>query len=700
MNIKASPGGLDALMTPKSIAVVGASRNRRKWGRRVLENLVDAGFEGQIYGVNPAAREVDSTSNVRFVPTLDYIDDSVDVAFLALPAQLVPEAALECIRNDVRAMVITSSGFSEVGARGDERQKSLLRAADSSMCRIIGPNSYGFYASGSAVNLTPQANIPPGRVALLSQSGNVAIALAAYASDLGFGYSHCIGLGNQADVGVGELLCYLSGDPSCDVIACYIEGIGPSQGRALTAGLEACRGAGKPVVVLRGGRSAAGSYGVGSHTGSLASSERSWHAVFSEYGVTVTNSTDEMAYALKCISDIPTTAGRVMIMTNGGGDSILAADAAADAGLSLAVPTSETRDELEPLIPADAPRTPSGNPVTLDTAGGVDDDPELIARCARVVAKDPNVDLIVIGGLFGGHQHLRDRELVTARALVQISQACPIALQSAYSDTHEEPLEILKAANIPVFRTSSQLMRAISKTTRSAERSYKKEDSGPGGEGPARQLRYEAAARLLESYGVHLPAFRIVPPRSQVDGPAAEIGYPLCLKVVSPEIVHKSDVNGVVLGIQGQDDLEKHAEAMRDRFPGQPVLLVPMLEKGFEMIIGTMCDPALGPMIMVGRGGVWTEVEDDIQIAPAPVDQGTATRMVRGLHCAPILYGYRHLGSYDTAGLIDLIRKVSTIAADEPSLIVELNPVIVTGGSTSIADVRIMEERENRRTNP
>ena len=368
------------MFRPRVVAVVGASRDPAKWGRRVLEYTGRAGFGGALYGVNPGVADL-NVPGVTTVPALADIDEPIDLAVLARPASATAELLEECADLGVRSVLVPAAGFGELGGEHLAAEQRIVARAREAGIRLLGPNTFGMFIASSRVNLTPREHIPRGSVAMLSQSGNVVVGMYEQARQAGIGFSACVGVGNQVDVGLGELLGYFASDPGSDAVAVYVEGLRGS-GAEFRAGLAACRAAGKPVVVLKAGRTRHAASAVATHTGALASDERVWQAVLADAGAIQVGSTQDLVDALAVACSVGRHGGRAMVITDGGGDSVMAIDWLTASGLSMATLSARTRARLDELIPAAAPRAEGRNPVTLDTAGGVEDDPMLLARCA------------------------------------------------------------------------------------------------------------------------------------------------------------------------------------------------------------------------------------------------------------------------------------------------------------------------------
>src|SRR5215467_5535435 len=454
---------LDCMFHPRVIAVVGASRDPAKWGRRILEYTARAGFSGSLYGVNPGVADL-NLPRVTTVPALADIGQPIDLAVLARPASTTPDLVDECAALGVKSVLITGAGFGELGGEHLAAERRIVARAREAGIRLLGPNTFGMFVATSGVNLTPREHTPRGSVAMLSQSGNVVVAMYEHARQAGIGFSACVGVGNQVDVSLGELLEYFAADQASAAIAVYVEGLRGSGARFRT-GLAACLAAGKPVVVLKAGRSGRAASAVATHTGALASDERVWQAVLADAGAIQVGSTQDLVDTLAVACSVGRHGGRAMILTDGGGDSVMAIDWLTARGMSMATLSAETRAGLDKLIPADAPRVEACNPVTLDTAGGVEDDPMLLARCARLAAEDEGVDVIVVGGLFGGYPKMLDGELACAAELIELHQTGhPVVVQSAFALSDAEPISRLRESGITVLPTVDRVAIALSRS--------------------------------------------------------------------------------------------------------------------------------------------------------------------------------------------------------------------------------------------
>jgi acetyltransferase len=361
-------------------------------------------------------------------------------------------------------------------------------------------------------------------------------------------------------------------------------------------------------------------------------------------------------------------------------------------GLSMATLSARTRAGLDELIPAAAPRVQARNPVTLDTAGGVEDDPMLLARCARLAAEDEGVDLIVVGGLFGGYPKMLDGELACAAELVQLHQCGHrVVMQSAFALSDAEPLSRLKRAGIVVLPTIDRVARALSRTLLPSASADGMRAGTVGQSAPAARpvvLPVTESAELLRRSGINLPPISVARTPEELAAIAATACYPACVKIADTAVAHKSDVGGVSLNLADAVELRLAADRLWGRFPDSPLLVMPSLPGGTEFLVGTGNDPLFGPFVVVGRGGIWAETDADLAILMTPVDEKSARRALLSLRCAPTFTGRRGQPPVDLAAMAGLIVAMAGLAAEHPELSVESNPVIAYADGYAVADVR------------
>lgn len=686
---------LDSLLRPQSIAIIGASRDAQKRSRRVARYTRNAGFSGTLIGVNPSINEGYVAESLPFVRGLEALAEPVDLAYIALPAALTPAAVEACVAAGIRGAVLAASGFGETGDDGQALDQRMRDAVESSGMRLLGPNGFGLYLADSGVNLTTIEHIPSGDVALVSQSGNFAIALIQQARQAGFGFAACVGVGNQLDIGFPELLRYFAQDSLTRVIACYIEGIPEGQTQAFLDALGACANAKKRVVVMKAGTSVAGANVAATHTGALATNSHAWDALFLSGAAIRVHSSEEMADTLAMARYLDSRPERLFVLTNGGGDSVMSIDAIVDADLRLSRLSEASIIALDSISPPDAPRTASGNPTTLDGAGGVSDDPVVLARATEIAANDPNVDAVIISSVFGAYHHRRDEEMECVSELLRIHDSgVPILFHSAFAHADEKPLMRLRSGGIPVYSTVQRLVTALSRIP-AHSRNEGGEKIAPSA-APAQAIQGTPLSTLeivteLTGAGVDLPDIKVCTDLSALEGHLKGTEYPICIKLASGAVSHKSDVGGVYLNIGDAGEGRRTAQALWKKFPDAQLLVMPMLKQGFEILVGTTKDPVIGPLVTVGRGGIWTEIENDVAIRLAPLSFSEAREAILTLRCAPIICG-RRSPELDLDALATVVSRLSVYAVENPDISLEMNPIMLYEDGYAVADLRAFRE--------
>ncbi|GAA3546904.1 acetate--CoA ligase family protein [Nocardioides daeguensis] len=680
---------LSGLLNPRTLAVIGASRDPNKYGSWAMQHTVDYGFSGRIYGVNRAATPADRDRRpAPLVSSLHEITGAIDCAMITVPAAAVVTTVEQCAERGVPNVIIPSTGFGESGDEGRRAQDALLAIAREAGMRLLGPNCFGVQSASGRVNLTPW-EIPTGPIAVASQSGSVAIALHQQARLVRTGFSTCMGIGNQIDVGFGDALEHFAADDDTRAVGLYVEGMPPKHLERFLAGLDACAAGGKTVAVIKAGRTAESAMVAATHTGSLAGDSKVWLSAVRAHGAICVDSPDVMMDVLQGAVRTPAVGSGVFVIADGGGDTALAADAVATSGFHLAALSPETQERLAPLVPPSAPRVDGLNPLTADTPGGVEDDPHLIARILEVVREDPAVDLMVVSGVFGGYGYLRDRENLTTRDLVAMHNdgGPPVAVHSSYALDDQEPVEALKEGGIAVYPSMARLLAALSPRRVDGSRPAVTTTAVAT---TTRQMPFEQAAALLTEHGVRAVPSIVVRPGQDPVRAAQAIGFPCVLKLADPDIVHKSDVGGVVLDLADAEAVAIAAKGLREQYPHAPLLVMAMAEPGFELLLGVTRDPLFGPVVIVGRGGIWTEVEDDVALLTTPFTHDDAVRAIESLRCAPMLLGHRGRPVLDIGAVADAAVALATLAHHEQVDAVDLNPVLLHPTGCSVVDVRVM----------
>ncbi|MEU6717458.1 GNAT family N-acetyltransferase [Nonomuraea sp. NPDC046802] len=669
---EAGRASLVRVLAPRSVAVIGASRDERAVGHKVLRNVIDGGFPGPLHPVNPNAAEVAGLACHAKVPV------GVDLAVVAVPARQVLDVARECADAGVAGLVVLASGFAEAGPQGRAAETELLRICRAAGMRLVGPNCLGVVDTAASLNASFLPHRPErGRVALLSQSGAVGAALLERLEVSSF-----VSVGNKADVSSNDLLEYWEDDDDTRVIALYLESFGNPRKFARIARRVAKR---KPILLVKSGRSGAGERAVRSHTAAAATPDVAVDALVGAAGVIRLDSVHELIDTAKLLATQPLSAGRrVAIVGNSGGPQAMAADAC-------------ERHHLEvPELPRgilDTSAAAIGNPVDLTA----DATAEEIGAAVRALAASPEVDavLVVYTPPFGSGPTR------TRRALADSSETAAKTVLACFAG-HDDLID----GRLPCYAFPEQAVEALAHAVRYAE--WRREPAEPvpvpppADERGARALVHAeleahpsgawltpaGAARLLDCYGVRLVRSVDVDGAEHAAEVAAHIGLPVVLKAVGP--VHKSDVGGVRLGLRTPEEVRQTYQDMIERIGAEMTgaIVQPMLPAGVEIIIGGVNYLAFGPLVMVGMGGVAADLLADRVFRVPPVTDALA--MIGELRCAPLLHGYRGAPPVDITALADQILRIGRLLEDLPQVAeLDLNPVIVTPDTATTVDARI-----------
>jgi acyl-CoA synthetase (NDP forming)/GNAT superfamily N-acetyltransferase len=689
----ATVASLQPLLRPRSIAVIGASRNRNAVGGRVLRELIDSGFTGHIIPINPHADFLESIPVARSIVDVTI---PIDLAVIAIPAEYVVEIVSQCGQAGVRSVLVLSAGFAEIGPEGRARQQELLEATRRGGMRLIGPNCLGIVTTDPLVSMHAVFTSLPvsvGSVAMMSQSGAVAIAIAAMASEMGIGMSSLVSVGNKADVSGNDLLEYW--DPLTKVIALYLESFGNPRKFGRIA-REVSRT--KPIVAIKAARSSAGSRAALSHTGALAVEDSTVDALFEQSGVLRVDEPSELLALANAFVQLPLPTGRrVAIVGNAGGLAILAADALSHERLVLATLGDSTVSTIEQSAPANAALH---NPIDLTAMAT----PEQLRQAIISVSSDPGVDAVIVvlvnmDAQAVAHFRMTLNELVAdaEKPIVSVFAATPAgtdgviaALPTAVS-TREAALVIRRMAErgewlanledpeLPLSESDIDRIRTIV----AKELNVRPE----GG-----WLDTIVASDIVGIAGGPVNKIVLVADEDTAIDAARSIGYPVCLKAANPNLVHRSDVGGVHLGLR--DDFSVAAafrsieDSLRREIGG--VLVQSMSTPGVEMIVGIQNNPAFGPIVLVGAGGRTAELWRDTALHLAPLSRSAARNMLKTLRCLPLLTGFRGGPLGDIEALVEMIVRVAQLGAEVPEIIeLDINPVIVHKSGLSAVDIKI-----------
>lgn len=682
--------GLGSLAAARSIAVVGASPDPNRIGGRPIDFLKRAGFDGRVYPVNPKYTEL---QGLPCYPDLGVIPEPIDVAVVAVAAPDVARVLRQAAEKGAAGAIIYSSGFAEVGARGEALQDEIVRVAREVGIRLIGPNCQGLVAFRRRLNLSfSSALIEPaeaGPVALVAQSGAVGGMLLALLREQGVGFSYWISSGNEADVSLAECVEFFAEDPDTRVIGAYVESI--REGRRLVEAVERARAAGKTVAFLRTGRSQQAARAARSHTGAIAVEDRVARALLRQAGAIDVTDVHELVDCLSLCARIGAPPGRrIGLLTNSGGLGVLMSDTCADLGLELPPLPEPLQRRLGAILPAFGA---TGNPVDV-TAQFLSDD-TLLPRSLEVLLAVPDLDVIVVALTMVTRLYPVGR---IAADVVRLCRATAKPVLVCWVASAPEGIETFRAAGVPVFTDPTRCLRAVADLVRHG--AVPARPAAPR-TGPARQA--ETAARrllaagaagtldeydskaLLAAYGIPMVVERREPTPESAIAAADAIGYPVALKVCSAAIAHKSDHGLVALNLTSAAEVRaacaELTERLRRAFPSPPPsqwLVQQMAATGVELVLGVKRDPSFGPVVMVGLGGVFVEHFQDVAFGLAPLGREQALAMLRALRAAPLLAGARGRPAVDEQALADALVRLSRLAFDLEDRVreVDVNPLV------------------------
>ena len=703
---------LEKVFNPRSVGVIGASEVPGKASERRTRSLLEGGYKGDIYLVNPKRTELFGRKAYH---NLTEIDGEVDLVMIVVAPRFLVSAVEDSVEMGAKGIIIITAGLGETGEEGKRIEAEILNKAAKKGTYVIGPNCSGMFSASAEMNFLGVPRLSKGPVSVLAQSGNVIDSLTHYARMRGVGFSKIISVGNAIGVKFHEYIDYLKDDPDTKVIMTYLEGIkdGDSLVRVVRETVKK-----KPVIALKVGRSGAGARAAASHTGSLAGDDIIVDAAFRQAGIVRVSNVDELFDMAEVFSNCPLPGGNcVAILSEGGGDNSIAADNAEMYGMEVPVLSQETQEKMKPFL---LQGMPAGNPI--DYGGTAEENPHMITECVRVCMEDDQVDGIYITGFFGGFKdiiapHVAELEEQTSRDLVDLVKKYkkPLFVHTSFARGDIKSLNILKKAGVPVIESSDRSSKCLGELMKFAVKQKKIAKMYMPDlevkERPAVKAVFEKAINekrsnlletesrdLLEEYGVFLPEAVFVSDSGEAVKAADKIGYPVAMKVVSPDIIHKSDAGGIQLGLRDGKDVEKAFGKIsenackvttKDRVLG--ALVSPMVAKGQEIIIGMIRDKQFGPVIMFGLGGIFVEVLKDVSFRVAPLAEEDIDDMINEIKGYRILTGVRGEAPKDIGAIKDILSKVSEIVIDNPEIEeIDLNPVIVHEQGASIVDSRVI----------
>lgn len=710
----AAVAAIRRFLEPRSVAVIGASRNRGTVGGEIFHNLLSAGFKGPVFPINP------NSDVVQSVPAFKSIRDvasEVELAIVAVPAEAAVEVARECAAKGVGALVVITAGFGETGKDGLARQRKLLAVCREHGMRLIGPNCLGILNTSDRVRLNasfgPQYP-PAGRVAFLSQSGALGLAIIDFARKLDLGVSSFVSVGNKADISGNDLIQYWESDGRTDVILLYLE----SFGNPRMFGRIARRiGRTKPIVAVKSGRSTAGARATSSHTGALvAASDLTVDSLFRQAGVLRTDTLAELFDVASLLASQPPPAGRrVAIVTNAGGPGIMCADACESLGLEVAPLRDEVRADLAAFLPPEAALT---NPVDMIATAPA----EHYRRTLGVIAEHGAADAIIAIFIPPLLTHPSEVARAIREGIGEAQMNLPVL--AVFMTAAGAPPDLSSPdLTIPAYAFPEDAARALAHAV-----DYGVWRATPQGDVPAfTDLRSEEAAaviasalalhrpwlsptdvtRLLNCYGLSTPRAELVKTPREAGAAAARIGGETALKAVAPTLLHKSEVGAVQLSLTSERETEAAADGMADRvtLAGhqlQGFLVQQMAPSGVEMLVGVVHDPLFGPVVACGAGGVQAELLKDVAARITPLTDRDARQMITSLRTFPLLDGFRGAPKAAVGALEDVVLRVGALVENHPEIAeMDCNPVVVSPEGALVVDARIrVEEVAPRRPEP
>ena len=676
MTLPDSVSQLDGILRPKSVAVIGASTSPDKLGHEILKNILDGGYQGAVYPINPKA---DTILDLPCHTNVKELQEPPDLAVLIIPARFVPQAIQDCGEKGVKGAVIITGGFSEAGAEGEELQQQTTEVARKFGVRLIGPNCQGVNNPHHPICASWPLLTYPGKVAVISQSGTVGAAMMDWFSEEKLGVSSFVSMGNRADVDEADLIDYFNHDENTEVIAAYIEGIKrPAQFLEVMDRLQ------KPLVVLKSGRTPKGKVAAESHTKALAGADAIYDSLFKKYNVCRAFTIEEFYDFAKAFAYLkPPKGNTIVFITTSGGAAILGTDQAEQEGLDAAPLPAQVVEAITPLIPAHAIKA---NPIDLTG--------DATAQMFGDVIREARDHFDTLGVIFG--------DPVEGASEVVTPAANELVIFLGGADVERRERERMHLKGIPVFPTPERGIKALAQVMDQESLSHPQEPTLTLSATGIQLPPYEALSLVAEK-GLDCAAFALADSPGMASNIAQEQGFPVALKVNSPDIVHKSDAGGVQLNLDTPEAVEKAYGELLARVKNScpqakidGVLVNKMAPAGQEVIIGMNRDPQFGPIMLFGLGGVLVEIFRDVVLWHPPLSRKDALEMIQQIKGYPVLAGYRGQPPVDINALADCLLAVAQLAEENPKIVeIDLNPVFAYPQGALVADARIIMEEDN-----
>ena len=693
---------LDPIFNPRSIAIIGASRHRGKVGYMIMRNLITNEYQGKLFPVNPNA---DSVWGIKAYPSVLDVPDTVDLAIITIPADLVLPVVEQCARKGVKGLVVITAGFREIGPVGEDRERRLKEVARKHGIALVGPNCMGVINTHPEVQMDATfAPTPPlrGHLSFLSQSGALGVAILDHAKSLQLGFAKFVSLGNKADVSGNDCLLSWEHDPETRVILMYLENFGNPKNFARIARRLTKK---KPVIAVKAGRTEAGGRATVSHTGALGGSDIAADAIFAQTGVMRANSIEELFDYAMAFARQPLPRGkRVAIITDAGGPAIMCTDFLIQQGMEMATLSESTVDSMREWAP---PEASLRNPVDLIASAG----PEEYRQAVEAVLKDPSVDALIVIYV----PPIVTEEVAIARAIIEGARGSDKPVLCNFLGRSEDSpgfVELVQHA-IPSYLFPESAALTVAMMYRYRE--YLERDEG---EFPKFDVDREAAKRilarakakgwsrlpeleamdLLRAYGLQIARTKFCRDAQEAEAAAGEIGYPVALKAIGAKLVHKTEYGAVALDIRGSEELRDACGRMEKRLhkaqiPFDGFLVQEFVRGGKETILGMNRDKVFGPLIAFGLGGIYVEWLKDVAFGLAPMTDMDARRMIRSIRTYPLLEGVRGEKPSDVDALQEALLRLSALVTDADEINeVDLNPVaaLENGKGYRVIDARIV----------
>ena len=694
---------LRCILSPKSIAIVGASSDYSKFTGRTVKYLLKHGYAGRFYPVNPKREEI---AGHRCYPSISELPEPVDTAFIQIPARFVPSVLEECIQKQVKSIIIHSAGMGEEDAEGKKRQEALKAMARDAGIRVVGPNCAGIANMVEKTILSPIVcyeldTLTCGRIGLISQSGGLTGAYVTRAEARGIGFSHVISTGNEMDLEACDYMEYLLYDDETDVVAVFLEAL--RNGERFLAVAETALEAGKPIIVLKVGRTRIGARAAASHTGALTGTDAVYDAVFRQKGVVRVDTLEDLFEVSSLFCKVgPPEGNRIGVITTTGGGATLMVEAGAQAGLDFPEPSESAVRAASAFLPSFAAKS---NPMDVTMAGAGDG----YKQGLEVMLNDPAFDMVV--GVVGTSSQFAPE--LGVKPIVEVHETARKPLAAFCNPNAEEVLRLFEKHGIPSFRTPEGCGRALGRLVaygkyRERRKRISASPKQPGRKpaesgavsgilrGSDRILNEFDGKRILAEYGIRTAREKVARDPAEAREAADRIGYPVAVKILSPDIPHKTEAGVVALGIASADAVEaacrrvldnaerSHAGAVIDG-----ILVQEMISGGVEVIVGMAADETFGPALMFGLGGVFVEVFQDTSHRVPPLTHADARDMIEEVRGAVLLKGYRGKTPMDVDALVDSIVNLARFCEDFEMKVaeVDINPLLVLPAGQGVVAV-------------